>query len=38
MSSAQLPEVPWLAPAENPWGVPVLDVRPVASHSGTPSK
>ena len=28
-SNGSLPEVPWLAPAENPWGVAVLDVRPV---------
>ena len=25
----QPPEVRWLDPTENPWGVPVLDVRPV---------
>ncbi len=24
-----LPEIPWLEPASNPWGVPLLDVRPV---------
>ncbi len=24
-----LPEVPWLGADQNPWGVPVLDVRPV---------
>src|SRR5262245_41460058 len=23
------PQVRWLSPADNPWGVPVLDVRPV---------
>ena len=28
-SNASLPEVPWLAPGDNPWDVPVLDVRPV---------
>lgn len=27
---AQVPEVAWLAADANPWGVPVLDVRPVA--------
>lgn len=27
--SPPLPGVGWLAPADNPWGVPVLDVRPV---------
>src|SRR5262249_15916758 len=25
----ELLQVRWLAPADNPWGVPVLDVRPV---------
>jgi hypothetical protein len=25
----ELPQVRWLGPDENPWGVPVLDVRPV---------
>jgi hypothetical protein len=25
----ELPQVRWLGPADNPWGVPVLDVRPV---------
>ena len=26
------PELPWIAPADNPWGVPLLDVRPVTLH------
>ncbi|WP_257447816.1 ankyrin repeat domain-containing protein [Archangium lipolyticum] len=26
---ASLPDIPWLQPEANPWGVPVLDVRPV---------
>src|SRR5262245_5819056 len=26
---ADVPEVAWVAAADNPWGVPVLDVRPV---------
>jgi hypothetical protein len=29
MANPELPQVQWLGPAENPWGVPVLDVRPV---------
>lgn len=24
-----LPDIPWVAAADNPWGVPLLDVRPV---------
>jgi len=36
----KLPAVGWLAEAENPWGVPVLDVRPITqtmlSTSGDP--
>jgi hypothetical protein len=27
---AQLPEIPWIAEDANPWGVPLLDLRPVA--------
>src|SRR5215212_1190904 len=29
MSQAELPPVRWIAPGDNHWGVPVLDVRPV---------
>src|SRR4051812_25638043 len=25
----EVPQIPWLGPSDNPWGVPVLDVRPV---------
>src|SRR5215471_19415530 len=27
--SAQLPEIEWISPADNPWGVRLLDLRPV---------
>ena len=27
--AADLPAIRWIAAADNPWGVPVLDVRPV---------
>ncbi len=30
-SASQRPEVPWIAADANPWGVPVLDVRPVTA-------
>jgi hypothetical protein len=32
MSNAGLPEIPWVDASRNPWGVPVLDVRPVTQH------
>jgi hypothetical protein len=28
----QAPEIPWIEAADTPWGVPVLDVRPVTQH------
>src|SRR5512141_2997647 len=27
--SSNLPEIPWVRAADNPWGVDVLDVRPI---------
>jgi hypothetical protein len=27
-----VPEIPWVEAADTPWGVPVLDVRPVTQH------
>src|SRR5262245_4907044 len=29
VTSTNLPEVRWLQASDNPWGVPVLDVRPI---------
>ena len=29
----QLPEIPCIEAADNPWGVPVLDVRAVTEHT-----
>src|SRR4051812_13813008 len=29
MTCPELPPLRWFGPADNPWGVPVLDVRPV---------
>lgn len=38
MRDNQLPEIPWVDASDNPWGVPVLDVRPVTQHMLATSK
>ncbi len=32
MSDARLPDIAWVDGANNPWGVPILDVRPVTQN------
>jgi len=35
---AKVPEIPWLAANDNPWRVPVLDIRPVTHQMLSTSK
>ncbi len=38
MSDARLPDIAWVDGANNPWGVPILDVRPVTQNMTSTSR